>query len=310
MCARYLGFVLVVWFPGVLQDVVACFPPDIPNAEDTANVDGWYRNGSRISIKCKDGYEPKGQNVTATCINGEWSTLPVCDKSNNACGEPPETPHAVIVQEYRKVFPENSQVHYECEDGYAVGQGSTKSITCRAGEWTEGPTCNERACLPPTIPNGKYNESSNGWYEDGFIISIKCEPGYEPKGWDVTCKNGIWSPLVACERSNNACGEPPKISHAVIVHQGYREVFPENSQVHYECRDGYTVDGQDSTKSITCRAGEWTEGPTCSRDTTEDTDTEPYSEDNVTFTDMPTFTFTLIHDLKTPGCHHLTSVTS
>lgn len=60
----------------------------------------------------------------------------------------------------------------------------------------------------------------------------------------------------------NACSVPPKIPHAVIVHQDYQEVFAAGSEVQYECEDGYTAEGAHNKKSV-CTQGSWTQGPTC-----------------------------------------------
>lgn len=58
----------------------------------------------------------------------------------------------------------------------------------------------------------------------------------------------------------DSCNEPPKISHAVIIHQ-YKEVFSAGSEVQYECEEGYTREGN----NIICEHGQWTAGPTCSK---------------------------------------------
>ena len=65
--------------------------------------------------------------------------------------------------------------------------------------------------------------------------------------------------------SIRACSEPPQIPHAVIIRQRYQEIFPEDAEVQYECEHGYTVEGDDSSKSIFCMAGNWTAVPTCSK---------------------------------------------
>lgn len=65
--------------------------------------------------------------------------------------------------------------------------------------------------------------------------------------------------------SIHACGAPPKIPHALVIQKSYQEVFAEDSKVHYQCKDGYTVEGADDNTSIFCLAGKWTEGPTCSK---------------------------------------------
>ncbi|XP_028450122.1 complement factor H-related protein 1 [Perca flavescens] len=69
--------------------------------------------------------------------------------------------------------------------------------------------------------------------------------------------------MVLCAESIEACGEPPKIPHAVIIHQEYQELFAADSVVQYECEDGYTVEEGGTKEYITCMSGNWTEGPTC-----------------------------------------------
>ncbi|KAM6920617.1 complement factor H-like isoform 2-T2 [Lycodopsis pacificus] len=125
-------------------DENACVAPDIPNAQYTQKS-GWYNDKYKIRIKCNEGYDPKGHNVTTTCINGKWSSVPVCEKNIHACGEPPQIPHAVIIlQRYQDVFAADTGVQYECEDGYTVEGGDAKKyVYCIAGDWTPRPVCNK-----------------------------------------------------------------------------------------------------------------------------------------------------------------------
>uniref|UniRef100_A0A3Q2VUU2 Sushi domain-containing protein n=1 Tax=Haplochromis burtoni TaxID=8153 RepID=A0A3Q2VUU2_HAPBU len=117
----------------------------------------------------------------------------------------------------------------------------------------------ESSCLPPTIPNGKYPKSSNGWYDDGSTLTITCDGGFEHQNQinTTTCGNGKWSSAPVCERSMSACSAPPKIPHAVIIH-GYQEVFAAGSEVQYECEDRYTA----HTEKSVCIQGNWTAVPT------------------------------------------------
>ncbi|XP_038574396.1 complement factor H-related protein 1-like isoform X7 [Micropterus salmoides] len=201
MCVRYVGFVLLVWFPGVLH----------------------------------------GQSCDAPSLSGGY-----------------------IVPEQEK-YSHETELTYACSPGYKPAvEGWWAKSTCQNGKWSHKPQCiDEKACLPPVIPNAIYTENQNGWYEDRYVIRITCDKGYEPKGRDVTaiCINGTWSSVPVCEKSILACGEPPKIPHAVIIHQRYQEIFAVDSEVQYECEDGYTVEGAE--KSIFCIAGTWTKGPPC-----------------------------------------------
>ncbi|XP_038574395.1 complement factor H-like isoform X6 [Micropterus salmoides] len=365
MCVRYVGFVLLVWFPGVLHgqscdapslsggyivpeqekysheteltyacspgykpavegwwakstcqngkwshkpqciDEKACLPPVIPNAIYTENQNGWYEDRYVIRITCDKGYEPKGRDVTAICINGTWSSVPVCEKSILACGEPPKIPHAVIIhQRYQEIFAVDSEVQYECEDGYTV-EGAEKSIFCIAGTWTKGPPCSrvtrpetghggstvggaggggttsaergtqppeEGACLPPEIPNAKYTENQNGWYEDGSRLGVTCVQGYEPKGWQVTiCRSGTWSSVPVCERSSATSGSNDRDSQPAFMsidHCGEHPNVPNGDVVQvnrmslkYQCNAFYTRVGSDT---VTCYSdGSWSDLPIC-----------------------------------------------
>ncbi|XP_035489404.2 coagulation factor XIII B chain [Scophthalmus maximus] len=203
---RYLGFILLIWFPGGLQAQSAAQPCPAPKL-----VGGYfvheqetYSHEDHLIYACDNGYKPavEGWWATSTCHNGTWSHTPQC--------------------------------------------------------------MDESACIPPTIANAKYTKATGSWYEDGHIIRITCDKGYEHKNRVATarCMNGTWPLLPTCEKSVKTCSEPPKIPHAVIVHRGYEELFPEESVVQYECEDGYSIEASQKNSSM-CLAGTWTDGPMC-----------------------------------------------
>ncbi|XP_034744558.1 coagulation factor XIII B chain-like [Etheostoma cragini] len=160
---------------------------------------------------------------------------------------------------------------YGCDNGRKPAvEGWWATIICQNGTWSHTPQCiDEQACIPLDIPNGKYKKSPKGLYDNKQSIYIKCDKGYESKNRDATaiCSNGTWTSVPVCERSIETCGEPPKIPHAVIIHQEYQELFAADSEVQYECEDGYSVEGGGTKDSITCMSGNWTEGPKCQRGT-------------------------------------------
>uniref|UniRef100_A0A665TMW7 Sushi domain-containing protein n=1 Tax=Echeneis naucrates TaxID=173247 RepID=A0A665TMW7_ECHNA len=119
---------------------LACFPPTIPNGKYTESSDGWYEERHILRIRCDPGYEQLNQIATASCLNGTWSSLPICESNITSCSGPPQIPHAVVIQEYQEVFA--SVVLYQCDNGYFMEDGQNrKSISCTAGTWTEAPTC-------------------------------------------------------------------------------------------------------------------------------------------------------------------------
>uniref|UniRef100_A0A3P8RYR3 Sushi domain-containing protein n=1 Tax=Amphiprion percula TaxID=161767 RepID=A0A3P8RYR3_AMPPE len=205
MCVRCLGFVVLLWFPGVLHAQMAtqqCAAPHLNEGYFVPKED-MYPHGTTLRYACDRGHKP--------AVEGWWAT----------------------------------------------------SI-CENGKWSHQPQCiNEKACIHPTVPNAKHPDNSNSWYEEGSTITITCNNGYEPKATTVKCVNGTWSSAPVCDKSIDACDEPPQIPHAVIIDRGYQEVFAVGSRVQYECEGGYTTEGTNTQKSIICSSGSWSEGPIC-----------------------------------------------
>ncbi|KAK5859507.1 hypothetical protein PBY51_021060 [Eleginops maclovinus] len=200
-------------------DEKACTPPDLPNASYMENQSGWHEDAQTIRITCDEGYESKNRDTTAQCVNGKWSSVPVCQKITQSCGEPPKIPHAVIInREYQELFEADSKVQYECEDGY-TGEGSDiKTVICISGNWTEGPTCNRR---PDTGHDGYTERGTGGGQPTGGVtncgtypsvlngdvvvvsggyLKYQCSAFYKLEGPDtVMCQsNGKWTEPPSC----------------------------------------------------------------------------------------------------------------
>ncbi|KAM6990647.1 complement factor H-related protein 1-like isoform 2-T2 [Tautogolabrus adspersus] len=175
----------------------------------------------------------------------------------------------------QETYSHEIKITYACDSGRKPAvEGWWATSTCQNGVWSPEPQCiNEEDCLPPEIPNAKFNKKPSGWYNPGNTIRITCDEGYEPENRDATalCSNGTWTSVPVCKISSNACGEPPQIPNAVIIGQKYQEVFAADSKVKYECEDGYSAEGAESKKLIICISGNWSEGPTCSRGTSQNT---------------------------------------
>lgn len=69
----------------------------------------------------------------------------------------------------------------------------------------------ENNCGPPTILNGKYSEDPEGWYEEGEVIRVTCNPGLEHKNRAATakCINGTWSSFPVCVSKSPTCPKRP-----------------------------------------------------------------------------------------------------
>ncbi|KAI9534449.1 hypothetical protein NQZ68_012682 [Dissostichus eleginoides] len=189
-------------------DEKACVPLTIPNGNYVASRDGWYEDKDKIRVRCDEGYEHKDRDATAQCINGTWSSVPICERSTESCGDPPKIPHAVIIGKgYLEVFAVNSILQYECEDGYAAEGADTKTIICISGNWTEGPTCSgghttvtkpfsvDTCGTPPMVANGDVVKTT------GRYLQYQCADQYERVGPKmVECySDGTWSEAPTCK---------------------------------------------------------------------------------------------------------------
>ncbi|XP_039671884.1 complement factor H-like isoform X2 [Perca fluviatilis] len=158
-------------------------------------------------------------------------------KSIEACGEPPKIPHAVIIhQEYQELFAADSEVQYECEDGYTVEGGTKEYITCMSGNWTEGPTCRVR---PGPVNGGSAGGGTGGSTGSGTQRTVEV-------------KN---------------CGQQPVVPHGDVV--GNNPMF-----LRYQCAALYQRVGPE--RVICYSNGMWSEVPICKATfCSVDTDTHP-----------------------------------
>ncbi|XP_068558035.1 complement factor H-related protein 1-like [Cebidichthys violaceus] len=227
-------------------DEKACIAPDIPNAIYTTN--GWHEDGHKIRIACNEGYNPKDHIVTTTCNDGIWSSVPVCEKNINACGEPPQIPHAVIIfQGHQEVFAEYTKVQYECEDGYTVeGADDKKSVYCLTGTWTEGPVCIRRT-RPGTGPDGSAVEGTDGEH-------TTTSPGRGPQSAGSRPGTGHAGSGGNDRSAVRNCGKRPVVQNGAIVE--HNEMF-----LRYKCVNLYKLVGPE--KVVCFSDGTWSRLPFC-----------------------------------------------
>uniref|UniRef100_A0A3Q4BNW5 Sushi domain-containing protein n=1 Tax=Mola mola TaxID=94237 RepID=A0A3Q4BNW5_MOLML len=237
-------------------DENACSPLTIPNGKSTVNKNGWYKEEDTTRVTCDKGFEQKNRDATAKCINGKWTSVPVCERSNHTCNAPPQISHAVVVnQQYKELFAVDSEVEYQCEDEYTInGADNKKNIYCIAGYWTEGPVCSTGEVGSTVVENGGGSTTPAGsgpsdgvshcgrhpkvpnaviMRETRWSLVYQCASHYKLVGINpVKCQtNGSWTPLPLCKDAYcklNAAdydGTNVKLSGILYLNEGEERYF-------------------------------------------------------------------------------------
>uniref|UniRef100_A0A8C7KJ82 Sushi domain-containing protein n=1 Tax=Oncorhynchus kisutch TaxID=8019 RepID=A0A8C7KJ82_ONCKI len=196
-----------------------CIAPDNPNTKvETPGVNGRYPNGKTFRFECDGTHEINGP-VIATCENGTWTTLPLCEEKKVLCGQPPPVTNAVITSEYQEKFQEGSKINYKCRDSYTY-EGTDSSV-CQSGDWTTSPKCSnstsrgnggtssgrshstssggvDRCGEKPTVDNGDFISDSD---RNRMALTFTCINYYKLVGPEqVMCHNDQrWSELPICK---------------------------------------------------------------------------------------------------------------
>ncbi|XP_020318567.2 coagulation factor XIII B chain isoform X1 [Oncorhynchus kisutch] len=156
-----------------------CIAPDNPNTKvETPGVNGRYPNGKTFRFECDGTHEINGP-VIATCENGTWTTLPLCEEKKVLCGQPPPVTNAVITSEYQEKFQEGSKINYKCRDSYTY-EGTDSSV-CQSGDWTTSPKCIRTPFSTETASTGEGGSSTsrgNGGTSSGRSHSTSSGGGH------------------------------------------------------------------------------------------------------------------------------------
>ncbi|XP_062374341.1 complement factor H-related protein 1-like [Sardina pilchardus] len=198
-----------------------CFTPEVHNARINI-VRTSYKQGDTVTFECSWRYRLKADNF-ATCLDGDWTTLPICDKI--VCPAPPKMDKAVVVDlDYQPSFEEGTVLNYKCMESHEMN-GATRS-TCVNGEWTERGHCVPKPA-PTRMPIATGDSGSRGRATGSAIGS-----------------GGV---------SGQDCPNPPQISNGDVISQV-------NNAATYQCANFYKLHGN---KKISCRNGQWDTPPTC-----------------------------------------------
>uniref|UniRef100_A0A8D0GC18 Sushi, von Willebrand factor type A, EGF and pentraxin domain containing 1 n=1 Tax=Sphenodon punctatus TaxID=8508 RepID=A0A8D0GC18_SPHPU len=124
--------------------------------------------GQKISIRCREGYQLKGQAVITCNPDETWTpTKAKCEKIS--CGPPARTENALV----RGTFYQYGDiVTYSCYSGYML-EGSLRSVCLQNGTWTTPPSC-KAVCRFPCQNGGVCERPNACSCPDGWMGRL-CE---------------------------------------------------------------------------------------------------------------------------------------
>ncbi|NWS77462.1 CR2 protein, partial [Crotophaga sulcirostris] len=230
--------------------------------------------GSSANFTCNTGYRLVG-NAQIQCVikNGvvTWDKdIPICEPI--PCLPPPEIANGEHSGTGESQFEYGASVTYQCRrvrwgerPFMLVGDASIFCTTTDGvnGVWNKpAPECKVVSCEHPKVENGKLVSGYRAEYTYRDTVMFDCNSRYSMNGSDAsTCnEDGLWDPpLPLCQRSS--CDDPPDVRNAVKARLA-GNLFPVETVVTYECREGYQFSPGETTWNVKCLPDfTWTETP-------------------------------------------------
>ncbi|XP_009325696.1 PREDICTED: complement component receptor 1-like protein [Pygoscelis adeliae] len=230
--------------------------------------------GSSVNFTCNTGYRLVGNSQIRCVIKSgvvTWDRdIPICEPI--PCSPPPKIANGEHSGADKEVFEYGVSVTYRC---HTVERGEQPfslvgdaSIFCTTtdninGVWSKpAPECKVINCENPSVTNGKLLSGYRLAYTYRDTVMFDCNFRYAMNGSDVsTCKeNGLWDPpLPLCQLSS--CDDPPDVHNAVKAKLA-GNLFPVETVVTYECREGHQFSPDETTWHIKCLPDfTWSETP-------------------------------------------------
>ncbi|NWT66601.1 CFAH factor, partial [Prunella himalayana] len=241
-------------------------PPQVPGAQQTTAGRN-FRNGSKASFSCADGFQlvGKGNTKEIICTEGKWQSPPHCVERpclpppSVECADAPrlQNPNLKIEREGKTIYLAGAGFKYVSRSGYMLN-GSTE-INCSMGKWTEAPSCLEMPCgSVPKVANAEFEGRKKNSYEPGETVRYQCDSGFLIVGSpEIICRKGNWTAPPFCE--DISCGAVPEIPNARVAGAPQPRYLP-GARVHYQCESNFQITG---ANYVFCSNGQWSQPPVC-----------------------------------------------
>nr|XP_036861967.1 complement factor H isoform X3 [Manis javanica] len=244
--------------PTCKGQVKSCVPPpQLSNGEVKETQKEEYRHGDVVEYVCNPRFLLKGFNKIQ-CVNGEWTTLPMCIEDNSTCGDIPGLDHG-YAEPPTPPHHHGDSVEFNCREGFTmIGH---RSITCTSGTWTQLPQCiatdGLEKCKSSKLIAHEANLPAKTEFEHNYNISYKCRGKSEYK-YSI-CINGRWDPELTCtEVEKQLCPPPPQIPNAEDMTTTVN--YWDGEKISVFCQENYLIQ---EAEEIVCKNGIWQSIPRC-----------------------------------------------
>lgn len=232
-------------------------PPQLLNGEVKETQKGEYQHSEVVEYVCNPRFLMKGSHKIQ-CVDGEWTTLPVCIEEERTCGDIPDLDHG-YVRHSAPPYHHGDSVEFGCNASFSLV--GPRSITCISGKWTQLPQCfatdKLKKCKASKTFASEGNLFNKTEFDHNTNQSYKCRGKSESK-YSV-CINGVWDPRVSCkEEVLNSCPPPPQIPNAQDMTTTVN--YKDGEKISILCQENYIIqDGEE----IVCKDGRWQSVPRC-----------------------------------------------
>ncbi|NWI59180.1 CR2 protein, partial [Calyptomena viridis] len=233
--------------------VVTCEHPRVENGKLLSGYRSEYTYGDTVVFDCNFRYTLNGSDASTCKDNNFWDPpLPLCQLSS--CDDPPDVYNAVKARLAGNLFPVETEVTYECQEGHQFSEGETTwHIRCLPNfMWSETPPpCERIHCSVPYIPNRRRTWGDRDTYMYGDRLEVTCKDGFafKGRGSSITLQctsEGRWDPSPPECIPEPRCSRPD-IPHGIEVYKSKND-YTVGTQVRLACDEGFVLRGSDLTK--------------------------------------------------------------
>ncbi|XP_006892181.1 PREDICTED: complement factor H-related protein 5 [Elephantulus edwardii] len=246
------------------KQVKACgAPPPLLNGKLKETGKEAYGHSAVVEYDCDHNFQLKGPRKIQ-CMDGEWTTLPICVEQVKTCGSIPKLENG-YVQTSVPLYQHGDSIELSCKKTHTmIGKNVT---TCIDGQWTQLPQCIElkgQCGPPPSISNGDITSFPLLRYPAGSTVTYLCQSLYELQGSaNVICNNGQWSEPPRCIDACVISGENMDKNNIELRWTKHKKLYSKTGDViEFKCTPGHKMKTPQESFRTVCQEGK-IEYPRC-----------------------------------------------